>query len=39
MSSEILGFREKILKMKNEFDIVSDKHYRFSIDAMKSEIL
>lgn len=36
MSSEILGLREKILKMKNEYDIVSDKHYRFSIDAMKS---
>ena len=36
MSSEILGLREKILVMKNEYDIVSDKHYRFSIDAMKS---
>lgn len=39
MSSEILGLREKILKMKNEFDIISDKHYSFSIDAMKSEIV
>ena len=39
MSSEILGLREKILVMKNEYDIVSDKHYRFSIDAMKSEIV
>ena len=36
MSSEILRLREKILVMKNEYDIVSDKHYRFSIDAMKS---
>lgn len=36
MSSEILGLREKILKMKNEYDIVSDKHLWYNHEIMAS---
>lgn len=36
MASEILGLRAKILKLKGEFEVESDKHLWYSLERMES---